>query len=441
MSDFPSSRFERSARMAKTGAKVGTNYARRHLQKKFGKKYDAESESKFHKDNARQLYNEFAKLRGTALKLAQSISIDGSMLPEEFADVMAEAQYSVPPISQSLVRRIIKQELGSYPEHVFDDFEPDAIAAASLGQVHRAKLKDGTPVAIKIQYPNVRETIESDLSVAKSIFRRMVTTDKIDAYFNEIRTQLLRETDYLQEGEQINRYHEWYTGDKVVTPEWFSDYSTQKVLTMTLLEGVHLSEFIKMNEVDTEKRDHFGQLLFDFFHAQVNDRCTLHADAHPGNFLYTNDGRLGVLDFGCMKECPPDFFRDFLKLLPAHITKDEEEIRRLYFDLEILKEDPDSSESEKEIYDFCIRFSDHIIEPYRHSEFDFGNKAFGERLNELVQRASELAEPRGTEHFIFVSRLLVGVYRMMMKLGANVKIDHGREIIEEYLQSTEAENQ
>lgn len=435
MSKLPSSRFERGARMARTGAKVGTNYAKRRLQEKLGKKFDEESTSQFHKDNARKLYNEFAKLRGTALKLAQSISIDGSMLPEEFSDVMAEAQYSVPPISKALVRRIIQQELGQPPEKLFDDFDPEAMAAASLGQVHKARLKDGTPVAIKIQYPNIQDTIESDLSIAKSIFKQIITTNKIDAYFDEIRTTLVRETDYLEEGRHINLYHEWYTGDEVVTPRWIPELSTKKVLTMTLLEGIHLSEFIREHESDTAKRDHFGQLLFNFFHAQVNSNCTLHADAHPGNFLYTKDNRLGVLDFGCMKQCPPDFFQNFLMLLPAHLNEDEEEIRRLYHKLEILEDEPEASETEVEIYEFSRQFADHFIEPYRYSEFDFGDKEFAEQTNKLVQRASELAAPRGTEHFIFVSRLFVGVYRMMMKLGAKIKTEHGREAIENFLDS------
>ncbi len=433
MSDFPSSRFERSARMARTGAKVGANYAKRHLQKKLGKQTDAEAESKFHRDNARQVYNEFAKLRGTALKLAQTISIDGSMVPEEFAEVMAEAQYSVPPISKALVRRIIQQELGKPPEQIFDKFEPEAFAAASLGQVHRARLKDGTDVAVKVQYPNVRETIESDLKMAKSIYKRLVSTRKIEAYFDEIRSTLIRETDYQQEGEQIQRYHEWYSGDEIVTPQWIPELSTRKVLTMTLLNGIHLSEFIQEYDVDIEKRDHFGQLLFNFFHKQVNEHCTLHADAHPGNFLYTDDGRLGVLDFGCVKTCPPEFFYDFLSMLPAHINGDEEEILRLYHKLEILVEDPYESEAEMEIYQFCREFSDHLIEPYRHSEFDFGNTEYRDRLNKLVRQATELAEPRGSEHFVFLSRLLVGVYRMMMKLGAHVKTEHGINRIMDYV--------
>ncbi len=439
MSEFPSSRFERGARLARTGAKVGANYAKRHLQKKLGKQSDAEAESKFHRENARKIYNEFAKLRGTALKLAQMISIDGSMVPEEFVDVMAEAQYSVPPISKVLVRRIISQELGKPPEQLFDDFEPEAFAAASLGQVHRAKLKDGTRVAIKVQYPNVRETIESDLSMAKVIYKRMISSRKIEAYFEEIRSTLITETDYIREGEHINRYHEWYSGEEVITPQWIPEFSTDKVLTMTLLDGIHLSEFIRKHEVDTELRDRFGQLLFNFFHAQVNEHCTLHADAHPGNFLYTDEGKLGVLDFGCIKTCPADFFYNFLSMLPAHLEGDDQEIRRLYDKLEILYENPDESESEMEIYEFCRSFADHIIEPYRHSEFDFGDQEYADRLNKLVRRASELAEPRGSEHFIFLSRLLVGVYRMMMKLGARVKTEEGLETILNYVRKHSGE--
>ncbi|MDC0979527.1 AarF/UbiB family protein, partial [Balneolaceae bacterium] len=159
MSDFPSSKFERGRIIAKTGLKVGTNYAQRYLKKRITGK--EESAKEFHSENAREVFKEFTKLRGTALKIAQGMSMDQGFLPEEFAEVMTQAQYSVPPINKALVRAIIKRELGEYPEQIFAHFEADAFAAASIGQVHKAELKDGRKVAIKIQYPNVRETIDS----------------------------------------------------------------------------------------------------------------------------------------------------------------------------------------------------------------------------------------------------------------------------------------
>lgn len=177
MSDFPSSKFERSKIIAKTGIKVGSNYAQRYLKKKvLGKEENAKD---FHKSNANEVFKEFTKLRGTALKIAQGMSMDNGFLPEEFADVMSQAQYSVPPINKALVRTIIKKELGDYPEKIFAKFDAQAFAAASIGQVHKAELKDGRKVAVKIQYPNVRETISSDMAVAKSLAKRLIKREAI----------------------------------------------------------------------------------------------------------------------------------------------------------------------------------------------------------------------------------------------------------------------
>ena len=138
-----------------------------------------EDPKEFHKSNANEVFKEFTKLRGTALKIAQGMSMDNGFLPEEFADVMSQAQYSVPPINKALVRTIIKRELGDYPEKIFAKFDSQAFAAASIGQVHKAELRDGRKVAVKIQYPNVRETIGSDMTVAKSLAKRIIKKEAI----------------------------------------------------------------------------------------------------------------------------------------------------------------------------------------------------------------------------------------------------------------------
>src|SRR6056297_3839731 len=202
MNDFPSSKFDRGKIFAKTGFNVGKNYAKHYLKSIASGNGDKNA---LHKQTAEEVFSEFTKLRGTALKIAQSFSIDQGFLPDEFAEVMTKAQYSVPPINRSLVRSIIKKELGNYPEQIFKSFDSQAMAAASIGQVHRATLKDGTEVAVKIQYPGVRDTISSDIALAKTIFKQLVAkgTD-LTPYIEEVRTTLLKETDYTEEGKSIN---------------------------------------------------------------------------------------------------------------------------------------------------------------------------------------------------------------------------------------------
>lgn len=426
--DFPSSKIDRGKIFAKTGLKLGTNYAKRYLKKKSGKKESAVEKRSFHSENARQVFNEFIKLRGTALKIAQSVSMDQGLIPEEFIDVMSEAQYNVPPINKALVRSIIKRELGRYPEQLFDEFTADAIAAASIGQVHKAKLEDGSIAAIKIQYPNVRNTIQSDLALAKTLLNRFTKKGaNLDAYFDEIEETLLEETDYDQEGKYIEYYHRRFSNESVVTPKLFEEYSTRKVLTMSFLEGVHMKEFLE-GDPSQKKRNHFGQLLWDFFHDQVEQRNFIHADAHPGNFLFREDGKLGVIDFGCVKKFPESFTRRYMQLLPSHLNDDEDEIRELFIDLDILQAVPDDPEKEQQFYQFCKNYGDVFAQPYQHERFDFSDESYRKKLNSFAGKSPIMNEPRGDKNFIFSTKVHLGLYGLLMKLGAVVDTRHSIEV-------------
>lgn len=437
MSEFPSSKFERGRIIAKTGLKVGANYAGYHLKKVLGQQGD-DARKTLHTRNAAEVFKEFSKLRGTALKLAQTMSLDTGVLPEEFVDVMAQAQYKVPPINRILVRTIIKRELGEYPEKLFATFSPDAVAAASIGQVHRATLHDGREVAVKIQYPNVRETIDSDLAIAKTVFKRLVDHPSTDAYFEEVRSKLLEETDYENEGRQMESYATLFNSASFVTPRWIPEFSTQRVLTMTYLNGRHLDAFL--NEAPSQEEcNHFGQLMWDFFHAQIDNNYTVYADAHPGNFLFTYDGRLGILDFGCIKQSPPDFFNNYIRLFDVHMRDDIRGMREVYENLEMIDRDPKDKAFEERFYAFCQAFGNHFLSPYTRTEFDFGNPEYERIIGEFAREATKFTEPRGSKHFIYVSRLHVGLYRMLMKLGAVVQTPEAKQLLENYLEKISSE--
>ena len=433
MSDFPSSKFDRGKIFAKTGLKVGSNYAKHYL-KSLNKK-NSSDKSSLHKQTAEQIFGELTKLRGTALKIGQALSIDQGFLPDEFAEVMTQTQYKVPPINRSLVRSIIKQELGKYPELLFKSFESEAIAAASIGQVHRAVLKDGRTVAVKIQYPGVRDTISSDLGLAKTLLRRIVNgKDELDEYFDEIRSTLLLETDYIYEGKTIDRFHKRFANEKVTTPQWISEFSTQRVLTMTYLEGDHLADFLAKNPTQ-EERNRYGQLLWDFFHDQVDDFDEIHADTHPGNFLLTEDGKLGVIDFGCVKKFPEEFFSDYLRLLPTHLQRDEEAIINLYRKLGVLKDHPDSSKKEMEYYKFCLNYGFTFAMPYEGDSFDFGDPEYKELIRGYTKNAPISNEPRGNKNFIYSTRVHLGLYHFLMKLEAEINTTDSRKIVQNAVES------
>lgn len=426
--DFPSSKFDRGKIFAKTGLKLGTNYAKRYVKNKMGKQEDREEARRFHSENARQVFNEFSKLRGTALKIAQSLSMDQGILPEEFTEVMSESQYSVPPINKALVRTIIKRELGAYPEQLFATFTPDAIAAASIGQVHRATLKSGEDVAIKIQYPNVRNTIGSDLSLAKTLMRRFVKKGaNLDDYFEEIEKTLLEETDYEQEAEYLDYFYDRFDQDYIVTPKLYPQYSTSKVLTMGYIEGQHLKEFLA-GDPSQEQRNHYGQLLWDFFHDQVEQRDFIHADTHPGNFMITPEGRLGVIDFGCVKKFPVRFTRNYMRLLPHHLDKDEDEIRELYIQLDIIKENPDDPAKEEYFFKYCKKYGDIFAQPYQDDHFDFGHTDFNKKIKRFARNAPVMNEPRGDKNFLFSTRMHTGLYNLLVKLEAVVDTRRSKQL-------------
>jgi len=427
MSDFPSSKYDRGKIFAKTGIKVGSQYAKHYLKSLRGS--SREEDAAFYNQTAQDIFSEFTKLRGTALKIAQSLSVDQGFLPDEFSEVMTQAQYSVPPINRSLVRSIIKRELGRYPEMIFESFETEAVAAASIGQVHRATLKDGRKVAVKIQYPGVRDTIASDLGLAKTLFRRFIKNrDELDEYFQEIESTLRRETDYIAEGNSINRFHARFAGDSYDTPQWIEEYSTERVLTMTYLEGVHLNEFLKSDPTQ-EERNRYGQLLWDFFHQQIQDFGEIHADTHPGNFLLTPEGKLGIIDFGCVKKFPADFFKNYLRLLPTHLNRDIDAIIELYKDLSVLKAHPEESAKEKRYFEFCLNYGYTFAMPYESDHFDFGDPEYKELIRGYTKNAPIGNEARGSKHFIYSTRVHLGLYHFLMKVKAEVDTSTSRDVV------------
>ena len=427
MSDFPASKTARGALFARAGLKVGANYAKYYANRALGGRAGADK-SALHRDNADDLFRRFTQLRGTALKLAQSLSLDTGVLPDEFVEVMSQAQYRVPPMNRALVRRRLRDELGDYPEKLFARFETEALAAASIGQVHRAETRDGVPVAVKIQYPDVRRTIESDLSMARLLFGRLVG-ERVDDYFAEIRDKLLEETDYGHESRQLLRFAADWDDPAVVLPRPLPELSSARVLTMTFVEGSHLDAYLAGGPTQTE-RDAYGQLLWDFFHRQIAaGRYTLHADLHPGNFLFRADGRLGVIDFGCVKEFPPDFIDLCLRLLRQHCRNDEADLKALYREARILDQNQEGPVSEEEAFAYFRSFGLALSHPYREESCDFGDPDYRRRINDFFRRGPDL-KPQVSRHFIFLNKVQAGLYSLLMKLGARVDTRYSRRVIE-----------
>ncbi|MFT5142975.1 MAG: putative unusual protein kinase regulating ubiquinone biosynthesis (AarF/ABC1/UbiB family) [Rhodothermales bacterium] len=436
--EFPSTPLKRTAIAAKAGMKVGANYAKYLARRVTTSESLEDSRKQLHSENARDIFKELTRLRGTALKFAQGISMDPGIIPEEFIEVMSQAQYSVPAMGQALVLRRIRQGLGAPASELFAEFDPVAVAAASIGQVHRAVLKDGRVAAVKIQYPNVRDTIDADLRIARGLASRVVKGN-VEPFIEEIRSMMLLETDYENEGRNMEFFAAQYNNAQISTPRLIPELSSGNVLTMTFLEGVHIQEFMDREPAEAE-RNHFGQLLFDFSHSQiVSGHRTIHADFHPGNFLFQSSGKLGLIDFGCVKTLPEEFMNDFLRVFRGHLNQDQEQLEKLYTRLEILSPTHDA-ELRTKVFDFFLRMGDLIVLPYRSEQFDFGDPAFGEMVRKFGMEAMAFREREviGSPHFVFVNRVVFGLLSMLTRLKAKVSTVRALATINDAIDGIEA---
>jgi len=425
---------ERGMIAARTGVKIGANYARYLSRRATGtSKKDARTD--LHTRNAESLFTELTKLRGTALKMAQGLSMEPGVLPSQFSEILSRAQYEVPPMGPALVHRAIMQAFGKPATKVFESFESEAFAAASLGQVHRATLHGGRDVVVKIQYPNVRESIDSDLRLIKGLASRFLEKGSIDPFLNEVRERMLEETDYIQEGENIEAFAAHFDPRVVVTPRWIKEYSTSRVLTMTYVDGLHLKEYLE-TEPTQEQRDRYGQMLWDIVHV-AGDWLRVHADAHPGNFLFREDGRLGILDFGCVKEFPRSFRDDLVKLYHARMAGDEEAQLEMYDALEMMSTDTEGKEREY-LLDVLDLLGGIIESLYRNDVFDFGSGQLQAQFQEVFPRltgrdAFSHRRPVGSHHFVFVNRLLAGMISILTSLGSRIDTRHARVLLDQVL--------
>ncbi|MGB7786692.1 MAG: AarF/UbiB family protein [Salinimicrobium sp.] len=420
---IPTGKIGRSGKMLQTGIKIGGNYLKYYGKKALNPETDREE---LDRNNADDIYNGLKSLKGSALKLAQMLSMEKNLLPGAYVEKFSLAQFSVPPLSAPLVRKTFKQYHGKYPEELYDEFSLQSVNAASIGQVHKAK-KDGKQLAVKIQYPGVADSISSDLAMVKPIALKMFNIKAKDSekFFAEVEGKLLEETDYLLEVQQSKELSAACEGlPNLLFPKYYEELSSEKIISMDWMTGRHLSEFAKENK-DQKEADKVGQTLWDFYMYQVHKLKAVHADPHPGNFLIDENANLIALDFGCIKRIPQEFYEPYFKLTQKRHFEDPFLFRKTLMELEILKE----SDSERETEYFSALYREMLslfARPLNVEEFDFADESFLAEISAVSEKYSKDAElrkmdaNRGSEHFIYVSRALMGLYNLLHQLGAKV---------------------
>jgi predicted unusual protein kinase regulating ubiquinone biosynthesis (AarF/ABC1/UbiB family) len=321
------SRAARSAELARLGARVGATTASNRAKWVFASAerkgaLDAELELQTADDVAATLGN----MKGVMMKLGQVASFVDDGMPEPVRQALEQLQADAPPMSAALAAEMIERELGAPPEQLFAEWDPVPIAAASIGQVHRAMTHEGMAVAVKVQYPGVEDAIRADLaSMDAAMFPAPMLFKNFDMqpFLDEIRERITEELDYRLEASNQQLFADWYRGHPFIhVPEVIASLSCERVLTTELATG---ARFAELDEWSEEERRLAGETIFRFVFRSLYRLKAFNGDPHPGNYLFRPGGRVTFLDFGLVKRYSDDDISQLMDLVDAMVLDDDME--------------------------------------------------------------------------------------------------------------------
>ena len=412
----------RARRVLKVGSlttSVGTSYLWQALKRPFQSSEQTERDLlDTHVRNAVRIVEGSTELKGAFMKLVQMLSMRNDLLPTEALDVLATVQSSVPPMDAAAIRKQITRELGAPPEKLFAEFAPEAFAAASLGQVHRARLASGEDVVVKIQYPGVDKTVDQDLKNIRALITtlarigRDVMGQKIDAseVARELEDRLREELDYVNEAANLRRFRALFADDpEVVIPEPVDAFSSRRVLTMHYVEGYPLNDILAPG-VDQSLKDWVAIKYFQVMWRQIFEFGILHTDPHPGNYMVTHHPHLCMLDLGSVRVFEEPIRRGYLDLAASLLAGDDAAMHDCFVRLGFLDPDDDPKP--------MIRVMRIVFEPALvDADYDPKQYQAVERAMEIGQIAFEARMFKAPGHRVFLGRALVGLESYVQQLG------------------------
>ncbi|HEX4570573.1 MAG TPA: AarF/ABC1/UbiB kinase family protein [Dongiaceae bacterium] len=404
----------RVKRYARVGAAVGGFAARLAGERYLGVKTDR-------KRQAAELAAALGGLKGPLMKVAQIMSTIPDALPKEYVAELAHLQADAPPMGWHFVKRRMASELGPHWQQRFDNFEHQAAAAASLGQVHRALGHDGARLACKLQYPDMQSAVEADLRQLKLIFSiyerydRAIVTDQIHA---EIAARLREELDYALEARHMRLYRAMHAKETGVhVPEPVGALSTGRLLTMNWLDGTPLLPFIKAHS-DQAMRDRIAYNMFRAWYVPFYYYGVIHGDPHLGNYTIRADGTVNLLDFGCIRIFQAHFVKGVIDLYHALLNDDRELAVHAY-------ESWGFKDLGKETVEVLNRWAHFVYAPLmedrerRIQETSSGvyGREVAESVHADLRRLGPVKPPR---EFVFMDRAAIGLGSVFLHLGAEI---------------------
>jgi predicted unusual protein kinase regulating ubiquinone biosynthesis (AarF/ABC1/UbiB family) len=397
----------RAADRALTSARsaLADDAARRRLQ--------AERERR----DAEDVVASLGHMKGALMKLGQMASYLDDGMPEPMRVALAQLRADAPPMPTDLALSEIESSLGRPLDAMFANVDALPVAAASIGQVHRAVTVDGQEVAVKVQYPRIAEAIAADLdntetlgSILGMVFPGLDSRNLVD----ELRARLSEELDYHNEADNQRRFADYYRGHPHIwVPDVLDDLSSDRVLTTEFVRGKH---FDTLYDEPQHVRDHYGEVLYRFVFRSLNRQRVFNGDPHPGNYLVADDGRLAFLDFGLVKHFEPSQVEQFTSLIRAMISRDEAEFRRTAERNDLLR--PGAPFDDSEVYDWFggyyeLILDDQVVTVTPEYTAALLRKTFDARTNEILKYAN--VPPT----FALIQRINLGVFNLLARLGAS----------------------
>lgn len=402
-----------STTLGLTGARVAAGAVRRVVASR--SKAD-EHKLKEIEDVALKLYRSFGDLKGPIMKAAQMASYVDLALPAAGQEILAKLQDRAPPMSAGKIAQVMKEELGAVPEDIFDDWEPEPFAAASIGQVHRARTKDGATVAVKVQYPGIREALQNDLmnaklvsSIVAPVFRHADSSEIAE----EIRVRLTEETSYEAEAANQTEFKELYRDDpEIVIPRVFEELSSDRVLTCEYVEGTRFGDFVARST--QEEKNRAGETIARFAFGSIFRHHLFNCDPHPGNYLFLPDGRVCFLDFGCVKRFPLDVIEDWKILIRSVLERDMQTFERALIKIRIA--------TRPAKFDFEYQFhavSEYFYRPWLYEgPFRYTREYAEESVSVLLLDNPNQLQTNVPADFVFANRLQWGLNSILGRLEA-----------------------
>lgn len=423
-------RLARNASLARVGGTTAAGYAVHRARRVFaGAARREELDRRFELRTAEQVVEALGNLKGALMKIGQIASYLDQGLPEHVRDALAQLQADAPPMSPELVDQAVLAELGARPVDLFEEWDPTPIAAASIGQVHRAITRDGRAVAVKVQYPGVDDAIRNDLANADSIFAAMtVLYPGLDPgpIVDELRERIVEELDYRLEADNQRAFADHFRGHPTIrVPEVVDELSTGRVLTSELSDAARFEEMLTWSE---RERNLAAETIYRFAFGSIYRLGMFNGDPHPGNYLFEPGGRVTFLDYGLVKRFTPEDLAGFERLVEAVVVSpDPQRFRSVIAELGIVP--ADAPVSDDEVFEYFSHF-------YEFVRVDGETTIDESDASEIVRLMFDATGPYGPvmrainvpPSFVVVQRINLGLYAIFGQIGATA---NWRRIAEE----------